>query len=188
VIIAQAAGSIVASTLVGLSGERGALAFTGAVLPVLAILMWPRLQRFDEHVDSDDDVFELVRGVPAFSSLPVASLESLASRSRRLQVEAGVDIVRQGDPGDAFFVIEDGHVDVFEHEVHRRVEGPGEHFGEIALLRNVPRTATVRAKSDVALLVLDRPEFLAAVGAYARAQHTMDDIARTRLEHDDSAG
>jgi MFS family permease len=183
-IVAMAIGSIAASTLVQGVGERGALAVTGAILPLVAVVMWPRLRRLDDHVDSDDSAFELVRGVPAFASLPVASLESLASRSRRLQYDAGADIVRQGDEGTAFFVIEDGHVDVFEHEVHRRVEGPGEHFGEIALLRDVPRTATVRARSAVALLVLDRPEFLAAVGSYRRARVTLDDVASSRLGDD----
>jgi CRP-like cAMP-binding protein len=135
-------------------------------------------------VETDDALFELVRGVPAFSALPVASVETLASRSRRMNVEPGVDIVRQGEPGSAFFVIEAGEVDVLEHDVHRRVEGPGEHFGEIALLRNVPRTATVRAKGRVGLLVLDRDEFLAAVGAYARARHTLDAVASTLLGED----
>jgi hypothetical protein len=183
-IVAMAIGSIAASTLVQGVGERGALAVTGAIRPLVAVVMWPRLRRLDDHVDSDDSAFELVRGVPAFASLPVASLESLASRSRRLQFDAGADIVRQGDEGTAFFVIEDGHVDVFEHEVHRRVEGPGEHFGEIALLRDVPRTATVRARSAVALLVLDRPEFLAAVGSYRRARVTLDDVASSRLGDD----
>ncbi len=184
-IVAMAAGSIVASTLVQLSGERTALAVTGAVLPVVAVLVWPRLRRFDEERATDDIGYELVRGVPAFALLPVASLESLVARSHRVRFEAGVDIVRQGDRGDAFFVIEDGHVDVFEHDVHRRVEGPGEHFGEIALLRDVPRTATVRAKSPVDLLVLERHEFLAAVGAYARARRGMDDVARSRLDEPD---
>jgi CRP-like cAMP-binding protein len=111
----------------------------------------------------------------------VASLESLASRSRWLRYDAGVDIVRQGEEGNTFFVIEHGEVDVFEHEVHRRVEGPGEHFGEIALLRDVPRTATVRARSEVSVLVLDRPEFLAAVGSYRRARVTLDEVASSRL-------
>lgn len=185
-IVAMAVGSIVASTLVAVSGERGALAITGVILPVVALLMWPRLRRFDAHVETDDGAFALVRGVPAFTSLPVASLETLASRSRWVQVGAGVDIVRQGEPGNAFFVIAEGDVDVFEDDVHRRIEGPGEHFGEIALLRNVPRTATVRARSDVDLLVLDRPEFLAAVG-YARARRTLDDVASARLGHDENA-
>jgi hypothetical protein len=180
-IAAMALGSIVASALVQLGGQRGALAVTGSLLPVLALLMWARLRRFDEHVETDDAVFELVRGVPAFSSLPVASVETLASRSRRIRFEPGVDIVRQGEPGSAFFVIEDGEVDVFEHEVHKRVERPGEHFGEIALLRDVPRTATVRAKGSVGLLVLDRAEFLAAVGAYARTRSTLDHVATSRL-------
>jgi MFS family permease len=183
-IIAMAVASIVASTLIEISGQRGAVAVAGLVLPAAAAALWPRLRRLDDHVDTDDAAFELVRGVPAFASLPVASVESLASRSRRLRFDPGVDIVRQGDLGEAFFVIEHGQVDVFEHEVHRRVEGPGEHFGEIALLRNVPRTATVRARSSVTLLVLDRAEFLAAVGAYARARHDLDGVASSRLEHD----
>jgi MFS family permease len=180
-IIAMAIGSICASTLVQLVGERGALAATGVVLPLVGVLLWTRLRRLDEQVDSDDSAFQLVRGVPAFASLPVASLESLASRSRWLRYDAGVDIVRQGEEGNAFFVIEHGEVDVFEHEVHRRVEGPGEHFGEIALLRDVPRTATVRARSEVSVLVLDRPEFLAAVGSYRRARVTLDEVASSRL-------
>jgi hypothetical protein len=180
-IVAAGVGAIAASALIEVLGQRGALAVIGAVLPLTSLVLWRRMGQLHEGATTDERGFTLLRAVPAFASLPVASVETLVARSHRTRFGPGTDIVRQGAQGDAFFVIESGEVEVVEDDRLRRVEGPGDHFGEIALLHDVPRTATVRARGTVDLLVLERAEFRAAVGAHHRLRRGMEDVARERL-------
>ena len=83
---------------------------------------------------------------------------------------------RKGDHGDRFYVVEEGEV-----EIEGTAHGPGSFFGEIALLRDVPRTATVTARTDVRLLTLDRDEFLAAVTGHEPAEAAADAVVTARL-------
>lgn len=180
-IAMMAAGSVVASTLVLVLGEQGALAAAGMLLPALGLALAARIKRLDTWTGASDVDFELLRGVAPFAHLPVATVESLAERSERRLALSGVDVVRQGEPGSSFYVIHEGAVEVFEDGIHRRHQGPGEFFGEIALLRDSMRTATVRATTDLELLVLDRAEFLAAISAHPRTGHGLAEIAADRL-------
>ena len=94
-------------------------------------------------------------------------------------------MIREGDPGERFFVLETGSVDVSRGgEFVRTLSAPGDGFGEIALLRNVPRTATVTATSDTQLLGIGRTEFLAAVTGQAVVSATAGRIVDTYLDHD----
>jgi len=99
-------------------------------------------------------------------------------------IAAGEAIVRQGEVGDAFYVIADGEVDVGVDGVFRRRQGPGEFFGEIALLRDVPRTATITAAAPVTALSIGRETFLGAIGAHARSTRAAESAARERMEAD----
>ena len=94
---------------------------------------------------------------------------------------AGETIIREGELGDRFYVIAEGEVDVTEGGRFRRTEPAGDCFGEIALLRDVPRTATVVARTDVDLLALDREEFLAAITGDRRALAAGQDLVEARL-------
>jgi len=181
VAIAMALGSVAAAGLVGLAGQAGALAVTGAVLPLLAVLLLRGVRRLDEGQLAPEGVFELLRAVPAFASLPVATVENLARRARFEEFDAGHDVVRQGDPGETFYVILAGTVRVTEDGVVVRTQRDGDFFGEIALLHEVPRTATVHAVERTTLLALDQDEFLAAVGAHPRTRHELHAIASFRL-------
>jgi MFS family permease len=159
-------GAIVAPLLISLLGIRAALVVTGLFLPVLAVLCWRKLAALDaptpEHLD-------LLRRVPIFSPLPQPALERLARSVVPVKLDAGAVLFQAGDDGDRFYVIERGQVAV-ELPGASRLEGPGRWVGEIALLRDVPRTAKVRAATDAALVALDRDEFLAAVTGHAPAQ------------------
>lgn len=181
-VVAMALGSLVASLLVTVLDEQGALVCAGLILPVIAVLRWVRLRRFDSGAEVDAGVFSLLRGVPAFANLPVSNVETLTLRSSTVGLPVGADIITQGRPGDDFFVIGAGQVEVWESGEFRRVEYPGEYFGEIALLRDVPRTATVKAATDVSLVVIARAEFLAAVGAHVRTRTDLEAVADQRLE------
>jgi len=175
-VAAMAAGAVIAPALVAGLGPRGALIATGAFLPALAALLWPRLAAIDREATLPARPFELLRAIPIFAPLPEATLERLALALRPLEVPAGADVVREGEPGDDFFVIDSGEAEVLERRL-----GPGESFGEIALLRDVPRTATVRAVTDLGLYALARDEFLAAVTGHAASLDAANAVIGERL-------
>jgi MFS family permease len=174
-------GSILAPVAIDLVGIEGALIITGAILPVLAALLWRRLSALDRAAPVPERELELLRGIDIFRPLPPPILEGLAGAMLPLHVEAGREIVREGEPGDRFYVIESGEVEVLKDGGVINEEGPGEFFGEIALLREVPRTATVRAKTDVELRALERDDFIGAVTGHAASAEAADSIVATRL-------
>jgi len=169
-------GAILAPALIDGLGNRGALAATGAALPIVALLAWARLRALDASVASTPPHLDLLRRISIFRPLPAATLEQLARELRAVHVPAGEEIVRQGEHGDSFYIVAEGEVDV---RVDGRAVEPlraGASFGEIALLRDVPRTATVTARTDVDLLALERDEFITAVTGHpdsAKVAHTV---------------
>ena len=156
-------GALVAPLLVNWLGTRGALIVAGALLPVLVVPAWPRLTAIDRAARVPEEQLELLRGNPIFASLPGSTLEQLADRLTEVRAAAGEQIIRQGEPGDRFYLIEGGTVEVSVDGKPGPELGRGESFGEIALLRDVPRTATVTARTDVVLYALDRNAFIPAV-------------------------
>jgi MFS family permease len=174
-------GAILAPLLVSWLGIRGALIATGAFLPVLAVFAWPRLVRIDSDVVVPERQLALLRGLPMFAPLPAATLEHLAGALRPLGVGAGQAIIREGEPGDRFYVVDSGEVEVSADGKPMRTLGPGDYFGEIALLRPTPRTATVIARGDVTLFSLDRDEFVAAVTGHPDSRDAADAVIGARL-------
>jgi MFS family permease len=156
-------GAVVAPLLVNWLGDRGALIVAGVLLPILVVPAWPRLTAIDEAPHVSEERLDLLRGNAIFGPLPASTLEQLADGLMQVRAAAGEQIIRQGDRGDRFYVIEDGTVEVSVDGQPPRELGPGESFGEIALLRDVPRTATVTARTDVVLYALDRGAFIPAV-------------------------
>jgi predicted MFS family arabinose efflux permease len=179
-VIATALGAIGVTALVELFGVRWALLAVGVVLPGLWIALRRQIGSLEAGTQVPEQVFELLRGLDLFAPLPMATVETLAMRCRHEAAESGVEIIHQGDHGDTFFVIEEGDIEVLKHGLVLRIEGTGEYFGEIALMHDTPRTATVRAKTAVQLVAIDRADFLAAVGSHPRSQHHAERIARER--------
>jgi len=180
-VVSMGIGSALAPALASLLGIPGALVAAGSVLPVLAILRWRTLARFEAGKVVPDRAFALLRGVPIFAPLPVASIETLALRLRPVVVPAGATVITQGEVGDRFYVIDEGEVEVLVDGKPRRTEAAGDFFGEIALLRSVPRTATVRALTATRLLALESSEFIAAVTGHPRSIHSADAVIASRL-------
>jgi MFS family permease len=175
------AGAIVAPALVDGLGTRGALIATGALLPVLAVLFWRRLAAVDAEFSIPVHEIALLRGIPIFAPLPLPRVEELASRLMPLSVPAATEVFRQGERGDRFYVIDEGEVEVSIDGEPVRREGPGEYFGEIALLHDVPRTGTVVAATDTKLYHLDRDEFLGAITGHAESKTAAETVAGARL-------
>ena len=168
-------GAVTAPVLVGLVGPEAALVAIGAVLPVLALATRPRLRAIDRQT-SAPEATALLRGVPLLQSLPEALLERLAREAAPVRFPAGTPIVREGEAGDRFYVVRSGTVSILG-----RTFGPGEGFGEIALLRDVARTATAMAVTDVTAVALEREPFVAAVTGHAPSAATADTVIAARL-------
>ena len=173
-------GAIIAPLLIELFDVRGALIVSGSLLPVLAIVFWRRLQAVDGDTLAPAEL-ALLRSLALFRPLPPATLDQLASALIAVSATDGEEIIRQGDSGDRFYVIAKGEVAVTSDGQHVSTLGKGDYFGEIALLRDVPRTATVTAKGDVELYALERDEFLGAVTGHAESVEAADAVIANRL-------
>jgi MFS family permease len=176
-------GGATAPLLIDALGDRGALAVAGAILPVLAVGSWSRLHAVDRDIVLPERELRLLRGIPLFARLPLAAMERLAQAMRLVQVTGGETLVREGDPGDAYFVIATGRFEVRHGSRLVSVAGVGDGIGEIALLRAVPRTASVVAVESGSVYVLDSAAFMAAVagptGAAAAAVLVDERLARS---------
>ena len=174
-------GAIVAPGLIALVGDRGTLAIVGATSPVVAVLAWGWLRRLDgESADAPANL-GVLRGIDIFRPLPPAVVEQLAHATKTYTTPAGEAVVQQGEPGDRFYIILAGEAAVLIDGVERERLAAGAYFGEIALLRDVPRTATVVASTALTLLGIDRDDFLAAVTGYPECAEAADAVVATRL-------
>jgi MFS family permease len=174
-------GAILTPLLIGVLGVRGALILTGAALPLVAALAWSRLIAIDATAHIPTRELSLLRSLPIFAPLPPATIEHLASRLVSVSVRAGTDVFRQGDRGDRFYVVYDGEVAVLANGQRVASLGPGDFFGEIALLRDAPRMATIRTESNVTLYSLERDEFVAAVSGHPVSTTASESIIAARL-------
>ena len=166
VAISIGIGAVAAAAGVDAWGLRPALVVVGLVCPVLAAASWWRLRALDRVVGVHDEDVRLLQHVPMLRTLPLPSVEQLARGLVPLDVPAGTAVFNQGDLGDRYFVVESGEVEVVGDGRLVATLGPGEGFGEIALLRRTRRTATVVARTDVRLRGLGSDHFLAVVMGY----------------------
>ena len=176
-----AVGSLLAPALISIGGPRAAFIGVGLVLPLAGIAAGRRLLDIDRHATVPVVEIALLRSLPMFAPLPPPTLESLA---RSLEPEAfpvGVDVITQGENGDRLYVIAEGEVDVIADGVFVATLARGDAFGEIALLYDVPRTATVRTRSAVRLYAVDRETFLVTLTGHASAVTLAHGLADDRL-------
>jgi Cyclic nucleotide-binding domain len=164
-----AAGGIVASLLVEAFGAPGALGIAGAILPILAVVSWPRVSRLDRRSVAPEREAAALRAIPLFSPLPITAIERLASAARPVAFEPGDVMMRQGEPGDTYIAIASGTVAIEVDGRSVTTCRAGEGIGEIALLRRVPRTATATATTPVTGYALEAADFLAAMAGPASA-------------------
>ena len=175
------AGALAAPALVGLFGLNAALVVTGVFLPVLVALAWPLLRNLDVEAPALVERIDLVRGVPFLALLPALTLEHLAGSLEPVHVAAGEAVMQQGESGDRFYVVAEGEVSVTTAGRQIFEGGRGYFFGEIALLRDEPRMATVTARTDLELLALDREEFLGCVTGHTESAQAADAVVAARL-------
>jgi len=182
--LAMAVGSLVVPAIDNAFGHSGALVATGCLLPAAVILTYALLRDIDRHIRVSTDRISLLRRVAMLRLLPVPAIESLAGSVRMLAVPAGTDVIRKGEIGDDFYVIESGRMTVLDDDRVISQLDPGESFGEIALLRAVPRTVTVRAGEDSDLAVVTGPRFVAAVTGFSGTQSAAEQVVTQHLVDD----
>jgi CRP-like cAMP-binding protein/predicted MFS family arabinose efflux permease len=162
-LVAEGLGALLAPALVALAGVRGGLVAAG-LFAVAALTADVRgLRRVDRRAVGRLRVLELVRRVPLFAPLRLDGLEAVVARTRVERAPAGAEVIRQDEPGSRWYLVAGGALDVTLDGHRLRSLGAGDAFGERALLRDEPRSASVTATTDVELLTLERADFLAAV-------------------------
>jgi MFS family permease len=180
-LIAVALGALAAPAILALLGTRATLVLAGALLPVLVIPSWPTLTAIDRAALIPTERISLLRGIPIFAPLAEATVERLAAELVASEAAAGTTIFRQGDEGDRFYVIDEGSVEVRVDSATPVELGPGDFFGEIALLRDVPRTATVTARTETRLYSLNWDTFVPAVAGHDPSRRAADIVIGARL-------
>lgn len=181
IVIGLGIGGLLTPILTHAFGIRTTLFAVGAVLPVLAVLSVRTLAKIDHGAKIPEEQIAALRAVPFLDLLQAQTIEFLASRTRRVELAAGERLFSAGDHGDSFYALAQGTLEIALPDGERKQdEAPG-YVGEIALLRDVPRTATVTAVTDTVLWALDRDDFLDAVAGHTRATSRADLVVASRL-------
>jgi MFS family permease len=177
-----AIGALLAPILVAIFGSQGAFVAAGVFLPLAGAATWTRLRSLDARALLPGAELSLLRSMALFRPLAPQVLERLSWNLIPTDVRAGTVVIAQGDPGDRFYILVEGRAEVTASGTSVATLGPGDYFGEIALLRDVPRTATVTALDDLRMLALEREEFLSAVTGSRVAAEEADREASRRLD------
>ncbi|WP_299442194.1 MFS transporter [uncultured Phycicoccus sp.] len=179
-IATMALGAVVTPLLLDGFGIRWTMLVLALVVGLPALLSLPRCLRLDATLQPPEHL-DLLRGIPIFAPLAPGALEGLARGLGRRHVARGTQVIGTGEESDLFFIIEGGRVQVTQDGTVLREEGPGEFFGEIGLLRDAPRSATITAVEDTDLLTMTREDFLAAVRGAEESMAAANEVVLRRL-------
>ena len=179
-----ATGSILTPLLLHALGTRGTLALLGGGLADLALAHAARFRRLDRATPAPGPETGLPISLPMFAPLPRAVTELLATEIEPRQFPVGTAVIREGEPGGHFYLIIEGSATVSVHGAPQPSLHRGDCFGEIALLRDTPRTATATAGQPLHTLALGREQFLTAVTGNPASKTAADELAAQRLSAD----
>lgn len=179
-ISTMALGALVMPFLIDGLGLRWALLAIAGPVAVAVVVGLPEVRRLDARLVAPAKL-PLLQAVDIFAPLAPGTTESLARALVEVRFAAGDVLLREGGESDRFYVIESGLVEVTQQDRVLRREGPGDYFGEIGLLRDVPRTATITALEPTVVQTLGREEFLRAVSGHRDARLAADTVVARRL-------
>jgi len=174
-------GAFAAAALVTVIGPEWTFAIAGVIVPAVCFVLRRRLRAVDVGARVPSDDLALLGRTSLFGPLPAAALERLARNSVPVVAAPGTTIMREGDVGDRVYVIASGEAEVSAGGSHVATLGAGAYVGEIALLRDVPRTATVTATTDIRLLSLERDVFLRTMTGHEPSHTAAHSAAEDRL-------
>jgi hypothetical protein len=163
--VGLAVGVIVVRVVIALFGLKAALLAPAVVGCIVIGTLWHKLRTVDDAAVVPQVEIQLLRSLTLFAALPMQTIEGLARRLTPTFVARGVNVITAGDPGDSYYCVADGELSVTRDGllVNHLIRGDG--FGELALLRDVPRQATVTADSDAVLYRLDKSSFLEMISS-----------------------
>ncbi len=179
-LLAYAVGAAIAPALESRIGLPISFALLGCTMTVAGLASFAGLRRVDAAAVVPVRQLELLSGIPMFAPLPHLDLERIGRQLDLLAMPAGTEVIRQGDVGDRFYIVDAGTFEIVRDGVRIDTAEAGGYFGEIALLHDVPRTATVRAIADGGVWALDQEEFLATVTGLPQAAKAAHDISAER--------
>jgi MFS family permease len=183
-----AVGAILVPAVIALGGAKAALVATGVLLPALVLVRYRALHAIDAEATVPIVEISLLRTLPIFAPLPAPTLEALARSVDHVRVAPGQVVIREGEVGDRFYAVADGELDVTRRGMHLGTRRRGEGFGEIALLHDVPRTATVTARTETLLFALDREPFVVSITGHAGAARAAEQLVAERADLQPASG
>lgn len=176
-----ALGTVFVQVAITLGGMRAALVVPAAAAVLLLLVLWTRLSRLDNAAVIPHMEIRLLRAIPIFAVLPAPTLEGVARELEPVSVARGTTLFREGDPGDRYYAVATGTVDISRRGVVVATVGRGEGFGEIALIKDVPRSATVSATTDAQLYALGKDVFVRTVTGHVGSSRVTGHIIETHL-------
>jgi hypothetical protein len=172
-------GSVVTPVLLHAFGTRASLLIAGVILPALAILSRRPLAAVDAGARVPEEQLRAIAAVPFLDVLPLHRKEALAAALERVELARGETLFAEGQPGDRLYILTEGELKI-DLPDGAKVEHAPAFVGEIALLRDVPRTATVRAGSAATLWALEGDRFVPLVTGHAGSRSSADAVVASR--------
>jgi MFS family permease len=164
-----ALGAVLVQLAITLGGIRAALVAPAIAAVGLVVALWTRLGRLDQAAIVPHLEIRLLRAVPIFAVLPAPTIEGIARELEQVSIPAGTALFHEGERGDRYYAVSAGALEITRRGVVVRTVGRGQGFGEIALIRDVPRSATVTAVTDATVYALRKDLFVQTVTGHPAA-------------------
>jgi hypothetical protein len=174
-------GAVVVRVAIAIGGLRAALVAPAVVSLALIAGLWRRIRSIDASAAVPQVEIQLLRRLPIFAALGAPSLEGIARNLEPVTVARGTVVIKEGERGDRYYAVADGELAISRDGEPLQTVTRGDAFGEIALIRDLPRQATVTAVTDASLYTLERDLFVQAVTGHATAASALRRIVTGHL-------